>query len=341
MEKEGVDKLPLTEASFCALEEAYERQWCQTRLVSEVQTSCTDLHIAAAASRAAEHLRRLWADTVRLHKRFIEVKENPDCSFTQEERVSLRLLGFRSPSPPRVSSEALWHSAPPTSSYVYTRGETDASRQTAELISLRKQCATLRHEGAQLLSMLAWYQLHEGHALGSNNGAGSSSLSGATCTSVYDTYAELAEMQRKYRSLLSPKAAEYSFTATDSVQRAEDVAIAELLLDCGFPHRVSVVRLGREGLFMIDRPVWISFASPHSATLMVRDPEGVEDDCTLESYLMAVYAPLLRAFRWQKPSTRARRAGSSATPTGSSVVCFPDVPVPHASLPVAGRRWRS
>lgn len=339
MEAEGVDELPLTEASFRALEEAYERQWCQTRLLCEAPTSCADVHVVAAASSAAEHMRRLWADTVRLHRRFVEVKQHRDRSFTQEERASLRLLGFRSPPP--ASSSALTHTMSPVPSPLHTPYETTASRQAGELVALRKECARLRHEGAQLLSILACYQLREAHALGLDNGARISSPSQGTSTSASDAYAELAEVQRQYRLLLSPTAAEYTLTPLDGVQRAEDVAIAEVLVECGFPRHVSVVRLGPEGLFLIDRPVWIGFASPQSATLMVRDPEGLHHGCTLESYLTAVYAPLLRAFHWQKPSTGAQLAGGSAAPTSSAALSFPAVPVAPAPLPDAVKRERS
>ncbi|AYU79622.1 hypothetical protein, unknown function [Leishmania infantum JPCM5] len=341
METEGVDKLPLTEASFRALEEAYERQWCQTRLLCEAPTPCADVHVVAAASSAAKHMRRLWADTARLHRRFVEVKQHRDLSFTQEERASLRLLGFRSPPPPPASNDALTHTTSPVPSPVHASNETTASGQATEVAALRKECARLRHEGAQLLSILACYQLRETHALGSNNDARLPSPSQGTSTSASDAYAELAEVQRQYRLLLSPTAAKYSLTPPDGIQRSEDVAIAELLVECGFPRHVSVVRLGSDGLFVIDRPVWITFASPQSATLMVRDPEGLERECTLESYLTAVYAPLLRAFHWQKPSTGVQLAGGSAAPTCSAALSFPAVPVTPAPLSDAVKRERS
>ncbi|CBZ27846.1 hypothetical protein, unknown function [Leishmania mexicana MHOM/GT/2001/U1103] len=340
METEGVDKLPLTEASFQALREAYERQWCQTRLLCETQTSCADGHVVTAASSAAEHMRRLWADTARLHQRFVEVQQHHGRSFTQEERTSLRLLGFRSPPPPAFN-DALMHTAPLVPSPVNVPRESSASRQAGELVALRKECARLQHHGAQLLSILAWYQLREAHALGSDNGARLPSPSRGTSTSASDAYAELAEVQRQYRSLLFPAAAEYSLIPPDNIQRAEDVAIAELLVECGFPRHVRVVRLGSDDLFMIDRPVWISFASPQSATLMVRDPEGLDHDCTLESYLTAVYAPLLRAFHWKKSSTGAQNAGGRTTATDPATLCFPAVPVTPAPLPDAVTRERS
>ncbi|CAJ1028063.1 hypothetical protein Q4I30_004728 [Leishmania utingensis] len=341
MKSKGAERLPLTEASFRALEEAYERQWRQTRLVCETQPSCADVHVVTAASSAAEHMRRLWADTVRLHRRFVEVKVHYKRRFAQEERASLHLLGFRSPSPPPAPNAALPQAAPLVSSSLCAPLEANAGRQAGEFDAVRTECARLQREVAQLLSLLAWYQLHETRALPLPNGAVLPSALRTTSSSASDAYAELAEVQRRHKGLLSPTAAEYRCTSSNGMQRAEDVAIAQLLLECAFPPQVRVVRLGSDNLFMVDRPVWIGFASPQSSTLMVRDPEGLQQDCLLESYLTAVYAPLLRAVQWQKPSTGALLAGGRMAPTRSAALSFPAVPVTLASPRDAARRGLS
>ncbi|KAG5502077.1 hypothetical protein GH5_05021 [Leishmania sp. Ghana 2012 LV757] len=332
MQTESADKLSLTEASFRLLEEAYERQWIQARLACEAQTSRAEAHVVASASSAAEHMCRLWGDTVRLHRRFVEVTEHKGPGFTQEERASLRLLGFRSPSPP-LSDVALSRPEPPLTSSLCGAAPTHASSQGEDSVALRKECARLRHDYAQLLSTLAWYKLCEHHAHGLGSDTTLSSPSEATSTSISDAYAELAEVQHRYRSLLCPTAAEYHLNPFDGSQRAEDFAIAQLLRDCAFPPQVRVARLGLDSLFMVDRPVFIGFASPQSATLVVRDPDGLEDDCTLETYLTVVYAPLLRAVQWRKPSVRVPVGGNSATtsPQVQSLRAMPAVPlrIPH------------
>ncbi|KAG5476327.1 hypothetical protein LSCM1_04029 [Leishmania martiniquensis] len=321
MQTESVDRLSLTEASFRLLEDAYERQWLQARLACEAQTTCANAHVVGAASCAAEQMRQLWADTVRLHRRFVEVKERNGLPFTQEERASLRLLGFRSPSPPPLSHVALPNAKLTLPSSQRMASETCTSIDGEKSAALRKECARLRHDHAKLLSALAWYMLRDEHAHGRGCDRALASSSTTTSATVSEAYAELAAVQQRSRSLLSSAAAEYRPTPTDGTQRAEDIAIAQLLMECAFPPQVSVARLGVDGLFMVDRPVLIDFASPQSATLVVRDPEGLEDDCTLETYLTTVYAPLLRAVQWQKPSAEvASRRRSDSDPFTSAVL---------------------
>ncbi|KAG5501784.1 hypothetical protein JKF63_04053 [Porcisia hertigi] len=303
MEPESIDSLPLTEASFQALEAAYEREWCQAQLMCEAQTPCIDAHVVAAASRASEDIGRLWADTARLHRRFLEIEEHRGPSFTHDEHASLRLLGFRSPTPPRPSSAVLVCTAPLVPPWPCATCKANTTSEAAELGALRNECAKLRQENANLMTRLAWYHMCESHAARPDDEDVFPRDSVGASSPVSDAYGKLAAVQRRYTSLFSPRTAEYSLGTSDCVERAEDVAIAQLLFECAFPPQVRVARLGSEGLFMVDRPVWIGFASLQSATLIVRDPEGVEENCTLESYLMTLYAPLLEALHWQKPST--------------------------------------
>ncbi|KAK7201151.1 hypothetical protein NESM_000176100 [Novymonas esmeraldas] len=336
MHSESADRLPITEDACRALVETYERQWCETRRVCEEQRALgRDDGVAAAAHGAALRMRRLWAEASRLHERLCDAAADGTPSFTPEERRSLRLLGFRSPppSPPPPSDAAPPPLAPQPPLRPY---------DVAQLAALRADCTQLRQRNAELLGRLAWYELRDAHAAGGEEEkekAGTTALSARSAPAhASDAYRQLAEVQHHYKRLFSSRAAQPSRTPSPYARQAEDTAIDALVRECAFPCSVRVERVGPDGLFLIDRPVWIEFASPQSSVLIVRDPDAVEPACTLESYLTALYAPLLQAVGRRGSAARAPEVETSVAASIPSAVHTPEaaaiaLPTPALSTP--------
>lgn len=295
------DALSLTEASFCALEEAYAQERQRARLAQATSASFGHAGVSADVVRAAEQMERLHALTVRVHKRFTDIAESGSPAFTSEELASLRLLGF---APPRVAATSTATTNVDTAAAEVHFPSNESTARDEESAALRATCAQLRLRNAQLLASLAWHQLCAQHAQPhEGTSARSTSAAPSVSSTVAGGYAELKVVQERFAALCTPPHAAVGLFRAHSDARAEDVAIAELLQACAFPPQVRVTRLAASGLYLVDKPVWVSFASPQSSVLVVRDPDGVWQECTLEAYLRELYAPLLHAVQWQPPAS--------------------------------------
>lgn len=302
------ERLPLCEASFRALEDAYEKQWEQAHLLQQQQQQqrqpASDGRTKGArtthsAGVAAAEMRRLLSLTRQLHRRFVAVCDGTGPLFSAEEQQGLLVLGFNTAEvPPRRSL------VPPAVCPAAKEKET-ALRDTHRK---EEDTTALREENAQLLSALAWYRFREG-ATQSNaiataeTGSSSSPQSAATVLEQLRALEAVnADLCRSSNCATGGGAGQPCPCPADGQQRAVDVAIGDVLKAYNFPRAVRVERVASSRLYQIDRTVEIDFASPQSCTLVVRDPEAAEEDTDLRAYLLSLYGPLLRALRWRPPA---------------------------------------
>ncbi|KPA86723.1 hypothetical protein ABB37_00810 [Leptomonas pyrrhocoris] len=312
------DLLPLCESSFRALEDAYEKQWRQARLLHQLppnsDSSESVERVLHSAGVAATEMQRLCAETRRLHQRFHQIEANAAPPFSEDERARLSRLGFDVSQ--LVTAPVSCHDA---SAAVAQRIHTPTNAPFQ--VKDDAEVAELRWENAQLLTSLAWYRFRDEAA------AAPRAVDGGVAPHTRDhdksfSSASSAELLRLFNAmkarcalLCSSQRERAPPPPSRETQRAVDVAVEELLRLHNFPSQVCVRRIASTPLYMLDRPVCIAFASPHSSILVVQDPEGVEEDSDLRAYLMNLYKPLLRALNWRPPST----TDTTVTATGLAV----------------------
>ncbi|KPI85896.1 hypothetical protein ABL78_5028 [Leptomonas seymouri] len=295
--------LPLSERSFRALEDAYDRQLQHARLLhqqSPLPTSSASLQrLSHSAGAAAKEMQRLCSEVRHLHRRFQKIAAGTEPTFSEGERARLSLLGF---DVTPLSSSPI----PYDNSFCEMAQCCGEQHSSSLQVEGSAEVAALRLENAQLLSSLAWYSFREKAAdasFSASHQAMATAASHSSSSFSQELLKRLNAVRALSESLSRSQSSRLPAPEPCDAQSAVDVAIQELLKLQQFPPQVRVKRIESSSLYMLDRPVCITFASPQSTTLVVRDPEGVEEDRDLRAHLMHLYGPLLRALNWHPPST--------------------------------------
>lgn len=303
--------LPLSESSFRALEDAYVEQRSHAQLLQRQHAVSNKSEegvgrLACSADAAAAVMQQLLVETRQLHERFVHLKSNAGASFTEDELRRLSRLGFDVSALPLPSISRSGDENQKQEGRGQPQPVVAASCKTSGCSN--GEAAALKLENAQLLSALAWYRFREGAAAPLPSDPSLTIRDSASCCSPLPTTSsallkKLEATRALSKSLCDAHAARAQVKLPPGAQpTAVDVAIDELLQRYHFPPQVLVERIALTQLYMLDRPVIISFVSPQSSTLVVQDPDGVEADSDLSAYLLQLYKPLLRALNWSPPS---------------------------------------
>lgn len=284
-------RLPLNRISFAALQKTYEEEYYRAVLLYRLENpretgrdNATNGEtrglpsVVASAAATAQQIGELWKELGRLYRRLTEIEANPTSKgFTEEEKQRLLFFGFEVQEKPE-EKDVKW----PTSGAA-TTGDTQLPPQSGEayrqqVSQLRQEASVLRVENEQLrgeVVRLRWV-------------LEKTRRGGSTSRSVTSATAPEGEAPSVTPGILD------SLLGASTSCSAVDIAIADELQALPLPEGVTVERLGPDGLYRIDKPIFIYF-EPGSSKLVVETLSPEEGGVMpLHCYLAALHTERAR-----------------------------------------------